>query len=82
MFLDPDKKAVIPRVALKLAGKKLGFRTLMDVVPLRADLVGGSHGNLTGADGDKPVFISDLDAPGRVAATEVYGYLLEAIFGG
>ena len=81
MFLDPDKKMIVPRIALKVAGKKLGFRTLMNVVPLTAELVGGSHGNLTGSDSDKPVFISGMDTPDRVEAPEVFSWLLRATFG-
>ena len=81
MFLDPDKSLMIPRIALKVAGKKLGFRTLMDVVPLRAELVRGSHGRLGSAGGDLPVFISRQDSPSKLAAPEVYDYLLSSIFG-
>ncbi|MBB4080660.1 putative AlkP superfamily pyrophosphatase or phosphodiesterase [Lewinella aquimaris] len=80
MFLDPEKKLLIPRIALKVAGKKLGFRTLMDVVPLNADLVKGSHGFLGGKDGDKPVFISAMDTPDRLAAPEVFDWLLRGTF--
>ena len=81
MFLDPDKSLMIPRIALKVAGKKLGFRTLMDVVPLRAELVKGSHGRLGSADGDLPVFISRQDSPSKLVAPEVYDYLLANVFG-
>ena len=80
MFLDPAKKLIIPRIALKVAGKKLGFRTLMDVVPLQAELVKGSHGNLLGKDGDKPVFITDMDTPDRLEAPEVFEWLLRSVF--
>ena len=81
MFLDPDKKLLIPRIALKVAGKKLGLRTLMDVVPLQAELVKGSHGNLTGADADKPVFVSALATPERLEAPAVHDWLLRSVFG-
>jgi hypothetical protein len=37
--------------------KKLGFRTLMDVIPLDAGLVRGSHGRLPTVDEDYPVLI-------------------------
>ncbi len=80
MFLDPGKKLIIPRIALKVAGKKLGFRTLMDVVPLTAELVKGSHGGLLAPDKDKPVFISKQDTPTRLQAPEVFDYLLKATF--
>ena len=80
MFLDPDKSLMIPRIGLKVAGKKLGFRTLMNVVPLRAELVGGSHGRLGSAPGDLPVFINRQEAPETLDAPEVYHYLLSGIF--
>lgn len=34
------------RIAWKVLKKKMGFRMLMDVIPLRPDLVRGSHGRL------------------------------------
>lgn len=80
MFLDPDKKLMIPRIALKVAGKKLGVRTLMNVVPLKPELIKGSHGNLTGADADKPVLISDMQTPDALEAPEVYDWLLRSLF--
>ncbi|MGB3799003.1 MAG: nucleotide pyrophosphatase/phosphodiesterase family protein [Lewinella sp.] len=81
MFLDPDKRLMIPRIGLKVAGKKLGFRTLMNVVPLRAEMISGSHGRLGSADGDLPVFIHRQDAPERLNAPEVFDYLLSSVFG-
>jgi predicted AlkP superfamily pyrophosphatase or phosphodiesterase len=50
LFLDP--KLLVPQasIAFRLLKKALGFRTLMDVIPLDATLVRGSHGRLT----DKP----------------------------
>ncbi|WP_116106503.1 alkaline phosphatase family protein [Lewinella sp. IMCC34191] len=80
MFLDPDKPLMIPRIGLKVAGKKLGFRTLMNVVPLRAELIGGSHGRLGNADGDLPVFIHRQEAPDKLNAPEVFNWLLTTAF--
>ena len=42
--LFKKKKFMLPRIALKLLKKKLGFRTLLNVIPLDAQLVKGSHG--------------------------------------
>ncbi|MEO0731566.1 MAG: nucleotide pyrophosphatase/phosphodiesterase family protein [Bacteroidota bacterium] len=78
MFLDPTKPLIIPRIGLKVLGKKLGLRMLMDVIPLDATLVKGSHGRVPEEDGHKPVFISGQDVPGRLLATEVYDWLLHA----
>jgi len=44
LFTDPKKKMVFARIAFKLLKKKLGFRTLLNVIPLDAELVKGSHG--------------------------------------
>lgn len=81
MFLDPHKKMMLPRIALKLLRKKLGFRTLMDVIPLDAGLVKGSHGRIAVEDTDKPLLISPLDTAQKINATEVCPIILQAIFG-
>jgi predicted AlkP superfamily pyrophosphatase or phosphodiesterase len=44
LFTDPEKKFMIGRIGWKLLRKKLGFRTLLDVIPLNPNLVKGSHG--------------------------------------
>lgn len=46
----------MPRATLRLAQKKLGMRYRMDVIPLDATLVRGSHG-LHNSDKDSPVII-------------------------
>ena len=38
MFMDPTDPLVVPKVIGKLAAKKMGFRTVMDVIPLRCNL--------------------------------------------
>lgn len=58
LFLDPALKIPQLKIASKLLQKKLGFRTLLDVIPLDADLVKGSHGHLTQDPQDCPVFIT------------------------
>ncbi|MBU2869432.1 nucleotide pyrophosphatase/phosphodiesterase family protein [Colwellia sp. E2M01] len=47
MFIDPDIQFPLLKVASKVLRKKLGFRYLMDVIPLDADLIKGSHGRIT-----------------------------------
>jgi predicted AlkP superfamily pyrophosphatase or phosphodiesterase len=44
LFLDPKIPAVKLKILWRLLQKKLGFRMLMDVIPLDATLVKGSHG--------------------------------------
>src|SRR5262249_46144671 len=84
LFLDP--KLMFPR--LKIAGrllkKKLGFRMLMDVIPLDASLVRGSHGICPANPGDFPIAIWDrpgLPATGPVPATQVYELIQRAVRG-
>ncbi|MEM9261163.1 MAG: alkaline phosphatase family protein, partial [Bacteroidota bacterium] len=81
MVLDPEMKLVLPRIGLKLLKKKLGFRTLMNVIPLDAKLIKGSHGRVPERDGHKPVFISGQTLPERIEATDVFRYLLDGIEG-
>ncbi len=45
LFLDPALRSPKARIALRLLQKKMGFRMLMDVIPLDASLVRGSHGS-------------------------------------
>lgn len=55
LFLDPRIRLPKLTVGLKLAKKILGFRYLMDVIPLEASLVKGSHGRLPAARGEGPL---------------------------
>lgn len=57
LFLDPALKAARLRILWRLAQRRLGFRMLMDVIPLDATLVGGSHGAHPGAAPDHPLLI-------------------------
>lgn len=58
LFLNPDIPAVKLRILYKLLQKKLGFRMLMDVIPLDASLVRGSHGRRPENKRDWPLIIS------------------------
>ena len=58
MFTDPNIKFLMPKVGLKLLRKKLGFRMLMDIIPLDATLVKGSHGRPPATPGDGPLLMS------------------------
>ncbi|RUT04856.1 alkaline phosphatase family protein [Dulcicalothrix desertica PCC 7102] len=78
LFIDPQIKFPKLKVGLKLLQKKLGFRYLMDVIPLDATLVKGSHGSIDVSPEDKPVFITQqLDSNNTVAATEVCNLILQ-----
>ena len=58
LFIDPELRAPKLRVAQRLAQKKLGFRTLLDVIPLDATLVRGSHGRAGVPAEDGPLLIT------------------------
>jgi predicted AlkP superfamily pyrophosphatase or phosphodiesterase len=84
LFVDPALKAAKLRIGLRLAQKMLGMRYLMDVIPLDATLVRGSHGRLTDCTEDGPLFITsepELLREGPVAATKVRDLLLDHVFG-
>ena len=84
LFVDPKLRAAKLRIGLRLAQKMLGMRYLMDVIPLDATLVRGSHGRLTDCADEGPLFITsepDLLQAGPVAATEVRDLLLDHVFG-
>jgi predicted AlkP superfamily pyrophosphatase or phosphodiesterase len=78
LFLD--QKIPLPKlkIAWRLLQKKLGLRMLMDVIPLDATLVKGSHGRPTADAADCPVIISsrpEFIPHGRIEATDVYHLL-------
>jgi predicted AlkP superfamily pyrophosphatase or phosphodiesterase len=58
LFVDPRLALPALRVARRLAQKKLGMRYLMDVIPLDATLVRGSHGRQPDAPERGPVFLA------------------------
>jgi predicted AlkP superfamily pyrophosphatase or phosphodiesterase len=84
LFIDPKLPFPTATVARKLAARKLGFRNLLDVIPLDTRLVRGSHGRLTDRPEDGPLFMSsvpELVPPGEVAATEVKALVLKHLVG-
>src|SRR6266699_3126876 len=59
LFLDPKIPALKLKILWRLLQKKLGFRMLMDLIPLDATLVKGSHGVAPSDSGYHPVIISE-----------------------
>jgi predicted AlkP superfamily pyrophosphatase or phosphodiesterase len=85
LFLDPSIRMPQLSVGWRLAKRALGMRTLMDVIPLDASLVKGSHGRPTDDAADGAVLISsdaDLLPTGPIAATEVKDLILRHVFDG
>ncbi|OLY91606.1 Predicted pyrophosphatase or phosphodiesterase, AlkP superfamily [Cnuella takakiae] len=60
------------RAGYKLLRKKAGFRYVMDVIPLDAALVKGSHGSLAAGKGFHPILITDGAQKANLQATDVY----------
>jgi hypothetical protein len=85
LFLDPRLRAPKLRIATKLLRRKLGFRTLLDVIPLDPSLVRGSHGRLTDSPDEGPLFITSeperLPPGPAVAAVQVKDTVLAHVFG-
>ncbi|MGB7394983.1 MAG: nucleotide pyrophosphatase/phosphodiesterase family protein [Pricia sp.] len=78
MMTDPKDLLVMPKVAAKLLKKKLGFRTVLDIIPLNATLIKGSHGRVPENKADFPILISNntiADFKDEIDATEVFGVM-------
>ncbi len=80
LFFDPRFRVPKFHAARRLLGKKLGFRTTFDVVPLDAAVVKGSHGLPAADPRDRPILIGHGPPPGAgVPMTAVKGLLLAAL---
>lgn len=84
LFLDPQLKLPQAKVGLTLLKKQLGFRYLMDVIPLDANLVKGSHGCFPTSIAESPVFITGTNSieGESIAPTEVKQAILECLTNG
>jgi predicted AlkP superfamily pyrophosphatase or phosphodiesterase len=83
LFLDPSIRVPQLSIGWRLAKRALGMRTLMDVIPLDASLVKGSHGRPSDDAANGAVLISsdaNLLPPGSIAATEVKELILRHLF--
>jgi predicted AlkP superfamily pyrophosphatase or phosphodiesterase len=67
LFIDPVIKFPMLKIGTKLLKKKLGFRMLMDLIPVDATLVKGSHGHPTQNPLEQPILI----APASLASKSV-----------
>ncbi len=77
LFIDPAIRFPKLRIAAFLAKKKFGIRALMEVIPLDASLVKGSHGRDTVPDDARPVLLG-TSFPVR-QAVDVHQALLHAM---
>ncbi|MBD2440510.1 alkaline phosphatase family protein [Nostoc sp. FACHB-110] len=80
LFIDPKIKFPKLKIGAKLLAKKLGLRYLMDVIPLDASLVKGSHGCLPPSPSEGPLLISQqtqLLNSSSIPATSVCQLILD-----
>jgi len=84
LFLDPAITLPPLTVGWKLFKRKLGFRALLDVIPLDASLVRGSHGRSNDWDEHGPLVMSrqaNLFESDRMKSVDVFGLLLRHLTG-
>jgi predicted AlkP superfamily pyrophosphatase or phosphodiesterase len=82
LFLDPRLRLPRLKIARRLLQKKLGFRMLMDVIPLDASLVKGSHGRIPADPLDWPVFLTNqprLMTVPQIESTDVFHALIRHV---
>ena len=75
LFADAGKAAM----GFKLARKKLGFRQLMNVIPLDTDLVRGTHGRTDLPAEHGPLLIGAKSGPQAQPVTAVKQHVLQAL---
>ncbi len=75
LFFDASASKL--SIAWTLLRKKLGFRTIFDVVPLDPTLVKGSHGRLPENDGEAPILLGAGDRPRHMS--EVRAVILDSL---
>jgi predicted AlkP superfamily pyrophosphatase or phosphodiesterase len=84
LFLDRNVSLPKLKIAWRLLQKKLGFRMLMDVIPLDASLVKGSHGICPLSAKDYPLLIagqSGLWSGATLSPTQVYEVIKKLVLG-
>ena len=67
------------RAGYKLIRKKMGLRYVMDVIPLDAELIKGSHGRLVTEKQFHPVLITPQLKNQEIRATDVYNIVWNSL---
>ncbi|KQM71452.1 phosphodiesterase [Pedobacter sp. Leaf216] len=67
------------RAGYKLLRKKAGFRYVMDVIPLDATLVKGSHGRTNVEDAFKPILVTSKAVNKKLQAPDVYQVIWDSL---
>lgn len=84
LLLDPQLPLAKARIGWGLLKKTLGFRMVLNVIPLDATLVKGSHGRPPATPDDGAVLISSLPTGEQAsfAPTAIHDLILTRVFGG
>jgi predicted AlkP superfamily pyrophosphatase or phosphodiesterase len=80
LFVDPALRSSKLAIGWTLLRRQLGFRALLEVIPLDATLVRGSHGRVTTTAAESPIFVSQqrhLVAADKIDAIDVHDLLLQ-----
>lgn len=83
LFIDPAITFPKLKIGWILLKKILGFRYLMDVIPLDPLLVKGSHGRVTDNDDEGPIFMTshpEFLNDQSIRAQDVFNLLLDHVF--
>ncbi len=83
LLVDPAIPLPKFKVGWTLLKKLLGFRYLMDVIPLDASLIRGSHGRLSDKSDEGPILMTTepkLLKDSTVKAVDVFGVILDHLF--
>lgn len=82
MHFNPALRFPKAYAATKVIKRKLGFRAMMDVIPLDATMIKGSHGLRPEGQADWPVLVAkdNLQRAAHLQAHEVYEFLLGQVY--
>ena len=83
LIIDPKRCCPKLQIAWKLLKSKLRLRTLFDLIPLDASLVGGSHGRCDQPESYRPVIITQNDyrrQPDQIPPHGVKDIILDHLF--
>ncbi len=83
LFVNPDMTLPKVQIAMKILKRKLGLRSLLDIIPLDASLVKGSHGRVSQVTKDKPILITpnpNIPIAENLPCHKVYDVILDHLF--
>jgi predicted AlkP superfamily pyrophosphatase or phosphodiesterase len=78
LFIDPKIKFPKLKIAKTLLKRQLGLYSAMDLTPLNANLVRGSHGHLSNSSHDRPIVITQQNClpSNSISALDICGLVL------